>query len=64
MTCQFFNGGMQLVDAISGANIFAGTSVEIKSFSANLGSGGSESSVDLDLVENLCTGAGTGDLRT
>lgn len=64
MTCQFFNGGMQLIDAITGNNIFAGTSVEIKSFSANLGSGGSESSLDLDLVKNLCTGSGTGNLNT
>ena len=64
MTCQFFNGGMQLIDAINGNNIFAGTSVEIKSFSANLGSGGSESSLDLDLVQNLCSSSGTGNINT
>jgi hypothetical protein len=64
MTCQFFTGSSRLYDAITGSDIFAGTSVEIKSFSANLGTGGSESSVDLDLVYNQCSNAGVGNLNT
>jgi hypothetical protein len=64
MTCQFFTGSSRLYDAITGSDIFAGTSVEIKSFSSNLGTGGSESSVDLDLVYNQCSNAGLGNLNT
>ena len=63
MTCQFFNGSMQLYDAFTNQSIFAGTSVEIKSFSANMGTGNSESSIELDLVYNQCSNIGTGNLR-
>jgi hypothetical protein len=63
MVCQTFTGSMTLVNAITGANVFAGTSVEIKGFSSNLGTSNSESSIDLDLVYNQCTNTGVGDLN-
>lgn len=62
MTCQTFTGTMALVHAITGENVFAGTSVVIKGFTANGGTSNSEASVELDLVYHQCSNLGAGNL--
>ena len=63
MVCQNFSGRPDILHANTGNSVFGSNNgVFIKGFSANLGVGGSESSVDIDLVYDLCTNGNLADI--
>ena len=58
MACQNFSGLPDVLHANSGASVFSGSNSVVKGFSATLGVGGTESSIDIDVVFDLCSSAG------
>jgi len=57
MTCQNFSGMPDILHA-NGGSVFAGSNSVVKGFSATLGTGGTESSIDVDVAFDLCSGGG------
>ena len=53
MACQNFSGLPDVLHANSGTSVFSGSNSVVKGFSATLGVGGTESSIDIDVVLSL-----------
>lgn len=62
MACQNFSGLPDVLHANSGTSVFSGSNSVVKGFSATLGVGGTESSIDIDVVFDLCSGGGSADI--